>query len=445
MQEPLVEHYDFGPSFQVKILALASRDPGFYQRFHDVIRPEFFEDFACQKLCYLVKEYWRSFSKLPTLDGAEAMVQEMCTKQKLPEGIRSSMFALLHKVVSVDLSDAAFIQERVVRFGKRQLVKTHVLELVNHINADQDDLFDGDVERLKRALLLGEGTTDLGYNLGTNFLKLPQDAKESMLFNKKGKVPTSIHSLDQDLRGGLGPGEVGVILGYTGYGKSLLMTSMVANAVKKQKVVVYYTLELPPVDVSLRISANLTEKTIDQILDDDSDYYVKVMPFQRKRLSLYVVYYTPKSVTVAAIRSHLSHLRALHNIEPSVVFVDYADKLLGTNSSTGKEDNTYAEMGNVYEGLVALSADFQVPVWTGSQVQRGAKSEDPSYVTELNAVADSFRKVTDADVVISLNQTKKEKEKDKLRIYTAKMRRGVDGKIIPCKVNYPYYKIQEII
>ena len=64
--------------------------------------------------------------------------------------------------------------------------------------------------------------------------------------------------MDDICKGGLGKGELGVVIAPTGAGKSMALVHIGAQAVKAGKTVVYYTLELQDTVVGGRFDSCLT-------------------------------------------------------------------------------------------------------------------------------------------------------------------------------------------
>jgi replicative DNA helicase len=437
-----MKRYTYDADFQVKVLALSARDPVFLPTFREVICESYFDHPVCKELSVLVQSYLDDKGSPPSMTVLRAMASEHCEGVKASDTYRSDMLNIVADIYSVDLSDAEFIRERVVMFGRRQAVKEHVIRMATLVERG-DDEFDAEVERLKKSLLLGSGiqSQGLAFHEDQLLFKLPKMARDSGLYDRSRKTPTGFPTLDDALFGGLGPGEIGVVLGYTGRGKSIVLCNLAAEAITHDKPVVFYTFELQEIDVALRMASRLSGMPIDVIRRGEYEYYYHIKEVAEKNPFFIVKYFAPKTVGVNTLRSHLSKMTSTgHQVTPELVVVDYADKLKG-----GKRfDNTYGEMGEVYEGLIALGHDFKAPIWTASQVQRNARSEHPGYHMDLDVVADSFRKVADADVVLTMNQTTPEHQNKLMRLYTAKMRRGADGVSIPCTIDYQIMTVKEV-
>lgn len=91
------------------------------------------------------------------------------------------------------------------------------------------------------------------------------------------------------------------------------------------------------------------------------------------------------------------------NFIPDIIFVDYigicsSARIKGLSGSV----NTNSFVKAISEELRGLAIEFNVPIWTATQVNRGGmKSSDPDMVD----VADSFALTGTADFMISINET----------------------------------------
>ena len=65
--------------------------------------------------------------------------------------------------------------------------------------------------------------------------------------------------IDDICRGGLGKGELGVVIAPTGAGKSMVLVHLGSQAVKLGKTVVHYTLELSDTVIASRYDSCITK------------------------------------------------------------------------------------------------------------------------------------------------------------------------------------------
>ena len=260
------------------------------------------------------------------------------------------------------------------------------------------------------AIKLGD-VTDFGYDYLKDFEKR---------FEIKARNPTTTgwQEIDQICQGGLGVGELGVIIAPTGAGKSMVLVHLGAQALKLGKTVVYYSLELGDVVIGQRFDSCLTKIPLSQLKNFKEEIYEKVQDLEG---TLIVKEYPTKSASTNTIKAHLSRL-IKRGIEPGMVIVDYADLLRPV--VVRKEKRT--ELESIYEELRGLSNEFNCPVWTASQTNRSGLNAE---VVTMEQISEAFNKCFVADFICTLSRTIEDKQNNKAKMFIAKNRNGPDGMV----------------
>ena len=226
--------------------------------------------------------------------------------------------------------------------------------------------------------------------------------------------------------GGLGPGELGVVVAPAGIGKSWVLSSIGSNAVKKGHNIVHYTLELNEAYVGLRYATIFSEVPVANIKDNKDE--VKSVIEKQCNGELLIKYFPTRSATVQTIHTHLKTIELMGH-SPDLILVDYADLL----RDVGSQDQAVRHaLGNIYEDLRGLSGEFQIPVWTASQSNRSSLEDE---IIGAEKIAESYAKIMTADFVMSLSRKVEDKIGNTGRFHVIKNRFGPDGLTFPAKVN----------
>jgi replicative DNA helicase len=238
-------------------------------------------------------------------------------------------------------------------------------------------------------------------------------------------VQTGWKEIDNLMDGGLGHGELGVVVAPAGIGKSFLLVNLGAAAAKRGLNVLHYTLELNEAYVGLRYDSVLTG-----IANQDLKYNVDEVKEVVKELSgnITIKYYPTKGATINTIASHIEKYKILGK-KPDLILIDYADLLRGTGLSNRELRH---ELGNIYEEMRGMAGEYEIPVWTASQANRSALNED---VIQADKIAESYSKIMTADFVMSLSRKLEDKANGTGRIHVIKNRFGPDGITYPSKIN----------
>jgi hypothetical protein len=247
MSETLTQ---FGTSFQSKIIASLLSDIKFIQTISDILNPSMFDSDSNKWLVKSVVDYYYKYKKQPTLEVIKYKIDE------IDDGVlKSGVVDKLREVwKNVEATDLEFVQSEVLDFCKNQTLKGAILESVDLLeNKD----YDGIKSIIDEAMKAGT-TRDLGHDYITSLEdRLAESARVTV------KTPWDV--INEVMDGGLGAGELGVIVAPAGIGKSWTLQAIGASTIKENKTVVHYTLELNENYVGLRYDSIFSGVTTSNI------------------------------------------------------------------------------------------------------------------------------------------------------------------------------------
>ncbi len=406
MSETLTQ---FGTSFQSKIIASLLRDVKFIQTISDILNSSMFDSDSNKWLVKTIKDYYYEYKKQPTLEVIKYKIDEI-DNDVLKSGVVDKLRDVWKNIEATDLE---FVQTQTLDFCKNQTLKSAILESVDLL---ENQNYDGIKSIIDEAMKAGT-TRDLGHDYITSLeSRLEESARTT--------TPTPWDVINEIMDGGLGVGELGVIVAPAGIGKSWTLQALGAGALKQSKTVVHYTLELNENYVGLRYDSIFSGVTTANIKYYKDDVKSKISKLPGKLL---IKYFPTKAAGVQTIGSHLKQIE-LSGVKPDVVLVDYADILMPTGNF---RENRHA-IGNIYEDLRGLAGELEVPIWTASQANRSALEED---VIGADKVAEDYSKVMTSDFVMSMSRKVEDKIANTGRFHIIKNRFGIDGVTYPSTIN----------
>jgi len=68
---------DFGYAFQIKLIAALFKDKLFLQQISDILDSSYFESEANIIILDIIKDYYREYNSLPTIDAMKVKIIEM--------------------------------------------------------------------------------------------------------------------------------------------------------------------------------------------------------------------------------------------------------------------------------------------------------------------------------------------------------------------------------
>lgn len=400
----------YGQSFQVKVISVLLSDIKLVDTLHEVIHTKFFEAEANKWIVEQIIDYYTQYKAIPSLDVFKVEVSKLDDKSTQKNIIEQ----LKQVFTSVGTDDLQYVKNEFSSFCINQNLKNVIVQSVDLLKAGN---YDRIKELVDKAMKVGV-ETDLGMDYVLDFDERTDEINRST-------VPTDWDTINDLMDGGLGPGELGVVVAPSGVGKTWVLCALGAAAVRAGKTVVHYSMELSEKYVGSRYDTVFTQIPSADLADKKSDVKEKIRKLKGK---LIIKYFPPKGVSPKKLEAHIEKMTAAGN-KPDLIIVDYADLLL---SHTNKTDSTYGEQGGVYIELRGMGGELQIPIWTASQTNRtGIDAE----VIEADKIADSYAKVMNADFIMSLSRKSKDKLSNTARMHIMKNRFGQDGITFPCKMD----------
>jgi len=399
---------EYGWSFQVKVLAAMFIDRSFLQQIADIIQPEYFESDANNWVLDVILDHFREYKTPPSKDVLKVKIT----------GITDDVFktAILEQLKDIfrymESDDLTFVKDEILKFCKNQEIKRAIMDSVNLLQMGNYDEIKSKIDSAMKA----GADTDIGHEYKKEVVARYTNAA-------RDTIRTGWDVIDDLMDGGLGKGELGVVMAPAGIGKSWLLINIGANAIKQGKTVIHYTLELNDTYVGQRYDSVITGIAAQNLKNYTDDIEEKLETLAGE---LIIKYYPTKSTGIMGIKAHIEKTVMLGN-NPDLVIVDYGD-LLKVNTKKDKHE----ALEELYEEMRGMAGEYEIPVWTASQAGRSALEMD---IIEADKIASSYGKVMVADFLMSLARKVEDKLSGTGRGHVIKNRFGPDGITLPSKIN----------
>jgi hypothetical protein len=305
-----------------------------------------------------------------------------------------------------DLKDRQVVLQQAIAFAKEQKFRKALVEAEKDVNSKN---FGRAIQRFDK--LKGMGSE---FDLGIEYWKDSTNPGR-WLEDRYGVIGTFYcPTLDDCMEGGLGAGELGVILGKGKGGKSTLLSRFAAGALWQGKNVAIATGELSAKKYRKRIDAMVTAiptwklTQLAKVSDTKSDLMKKLRKAQRRmvaarghmRGSLWIKQWPTNRGSVGDIEAWLERLRQA-GTEIDILFVDYV-RVFKPNE---RFEEQRLSIGQVCMDLRGLAVERDIPVWTASQTNRGALNKERVGPEDI---AEDISQFWTLDFMIALCQTKAE-------------------------------------
>jgi hypothetical protein len=410
MSEAVDNLAKYGQSYQTKVVTNLVTDRPFLEQVSDILETKYFESDTNKWVVDITRKYFSKYKNTPTTDFFKTEIQKITDK-----ALQQNVLTQLKAIYALQSGgDSEWVKNEFVTFCKNQNFKNVILTSVDLLQTGQFDK----IEKLVRDAVKVGQSNDLG-------LDYKEDIEVRFEEVNRRTVKTNWDVIDELIDGGLGPGELGVIVAPSGVGKTWVLCHIGAEAVRQGKNVLHYTLELTQNYVGQRYDTIFTGIPSAELRDNKEQIKDKV---DKLKGGLMIKYYPPKGITANTIAAHIDMVRST-KFQPDLIIIDYADLLMSVNS---KNNSDYQEQGGIYIDLRAMGGEYQIPIWTASQTNRSAIESD---VIHADKIADSYAKVMNADLIISVSRKDTDKLNDTARFHVMKNRFGPDGLTFPAKMN----------
>ena len=221
------------------------------------------------------------------------------------------------------------------------------------------------------------------------------EAMDARHANPAAVHKTGLADLDAALGGGLKAGQLVVVGGRPGSGKSVLMLQMLLASVSPAQAGVFVSLEMMAAEISERLSTR----------------------FSRDMLQNLNLHYLDSTSNLGAIVALLKVTARRKNL--CGIAVDYLQLL---EVAVSRADNREREIAKASRSLKRLALDLQVPIIVGSQLNRDTEKRGQPTLADLR---ESGAIEQDADVVILIHPSKNLDEGEgETKLIVAKNRGG---------------------
>jgi len=198
---------EFGHSFQTKVIAALLTDIKFLDSLSDIMHIKFFESEANKWIVGEIIDYHRQYKKSPSMDVFKVQLSKIDDNSILK---KTAVDQLRHVYTSVGNLDMDYIKNQFTNFCINQNLKVVILKSVDLLKIGS---YDKIKELTDEALKVGT-QVDLGHNY-------TEDYAERYDEDKRTTIKTDWDIINDLMNGGLGPGELGVVVAPSGVGKCI--------------------------------------------------------------------------------------------------------------------------------------------------------------------------------------------------------------------------------
>ena len=418
-----------GIDFQHKLVKLFFEDSTFFTMINPIVDQNMFTEDVLRRIVGFMKDRYNESGVAPTYVDMDLYIRVHVHDAITLDTILST-FQVLREI---DLVGQDIVKSEADKFFKQQNLTKAInksIEIVKEGNVSKYY----DIEDLIRSALDTNISLDMGYN--------PMDGiDEALEENYRKVIPTGFSRLDKALYGGLGMGELGVIIAPSGVGKSSATTGFAASAATykckdndyRGFKVLHIHFEDEDVNIKRKYYGWLTG--VDAIDLSKPEFKENVKSRLKNELfeeaqmikeNLWCFHLPSGEVTVGRIEQIVKQGIA-RGFKPDLIIIDYFECL--EYDSADKTDSEWSKEGRTMRKLEALAHKYEVGLWVPIQ---GTKDSFDKEILGLSSGGGSVKKIQIGHVIITLARTQEQKKNHRVTISLEKFRAGrMDDSVMP--------------
>lgn len=397
MEKTVLSHLVFNETYCRKVLPF--------------LKEEYFSNSADKIVFSIIDSYVNKYNNLPT---KEVIKIELDKK----ENISQQNYIDAQKTIDnleCENSDLSWLVNTTEKFCQEKALYNAIMESISIIDGKSKNEKGFLPELLSNALAVGFDT-----NIGHSFL---DDFEERYEFYHRleEKIPFDLEYFNKITNGGLPNKSLNIIVASTGVGKSLAMCHMAAANMMMGKNVLYITLEMSETRIAERIDANLMGVSIQDLAIMPKDAFdKKIDRIKRSTQGKLVVKEYPTATGSASHFRHLiNELKIKKNFSPDIIYIDYINICASSRIKMGNAVNTYMIVKAIAEEVRGLAIEFDVPIVTATQVNRGGMN---STDIDLTDTSESIGLPQTADLMVALISSEELEERNQILVKVLKNR-----------------------
>jgi len=440
--EEVRETFNFTPAFQVSVLSYLFNDANLFRRFTKYIQVSYFTEFQFRDILEIAINFFAKYEEVPNKTSLLNELNTLCIRTNGRTTIQDYQ-DYINEIYSFKFNEE-YVKEEIIRFIQVQAVYTALKECTNFMHLE-NKVVDTVV---KAASVKNKLLFDGGYDY-------KKEIKNRVELLKKGvrtpnQVPIGMNDIDAVTGEGLGSGELGVVIGQTGIGKSIFLCNVAIGSCMIGKKVFYGTMESGVTPLAGRIDGHVSTYTAEEMKSRTDKLITSVM---RLRGELKMKEFPQAATTPSDISNYVNDLIA-NGYKPDIIILDY----IGIMAAERRFKDVRHAIQNICQNIVGkIAKRYEVPVWSAHQSSEVVQETDIGKLAQpkktsrkvigISGIAEAkVALASECDFLISLNQDAIEKSliPEEMRIHVMKNRLGPTGDTFRMSIDRKRFVITEI-
>lgn len=418
-----------GSEFQLKLLWQFLVEPEFAIKIYPDLCVDYFDEMMVKRLFVIISEYIKNFEKAPNIQNKsihQAITLYKTQSNKIEEEL---LFTYVKRIEMYnemvinkpELYDGDVVQRIAYDFIKQQEYRKlgeHILNVVKKGNSKNVNNIKNIEEDFQRISCIGDG--------GDDSEDVFDNIDNALRIDFRETIPTGIEVIDALTGGGLGKGEIGLILTPSGIGKTTILTKIANTAYDVGKNVLQIIFEDTKDQVKRKHYAIFTKTPLSE-LDNNIDYLrseVRKIREESRTLGgrLIIKPFSQDGTTMLDIKNWIHRYQKKYGIVFDIIILDYLDCVESHKRVSDRNENELV----VVKGFEALASELNIPAWSAIQTNRTGFNAE---FIEANQSGGSIKRIQKSHFFMSVGKSQDQKESNLATISILKARFAKDGQV----------------
>lgn len=404
-----------GENFQQRLIHAFMEDGDFFTDLVSIIDQNMFTNVIMRTYVGFMKDYYQKYEVAPSYNVMNTYLRD---KIRNPIDLESAL-TFNEELQKLDTEAIDYIRDTSTRFFKQQNIVRVANEILKIVGNGNTDKYDECAELVSQAVNVG-----IQENFGSTVF---DNIEDTLSDDYRVPIPTGISKLDETLEGGLGKGELGLIIAPSGTGKSSMTTAMAAHAATHGFKVVQIVFEDRIKQIQRKHIGRITDVEARNLSKSEYIEYVKeklssYADTELLKNNLKIVRFPTGEITASYIEHYIKKL-INKGFKPDLIIVDYFECL---NHVGDKSMTEWEKEGKTMRKFEALAGKYDIAFWIPTQ---GSRDSISSEVVTMDKAGGSLKKVQIAHIILSIARSNEDVANNRATLALLKNRAGCSGKI----------------
>ena len=409
-----------GEDFQIELVKCFIEDQKFFINVESMVNPNHFTNNKLKRIVGFMKDRYALNETVTKYKDLDTLI-----RGKISNAIDvEECLAMLNTIQNIETRGIDLIEEYSEKFFKQQNLTQAINQAYEIIQKGDDERYN-DIEGIIRKAIEASNRKNLGFRIFDNM-------EDALKEDYRCTIPTGATLLDEAFYGGLGKGELGIIIAPSSVGKTSATTGFAANAAitktednnYKGYKVLHIFFEDEDVNIKRKYYAFLTGyDACDLSLPEIRPRVIEMINQNewKEMIQNNVIGYHALNgeMSPTDIERFIQRHIAM-GFKPDLVIVDYFECLKLEKAET-TADTEWTREGSTMRKLEKIAHDYNVAIWCPVQ---GTKDSFYQEIVGLTQAGGSVKKVQIGHVIISFARTDAMRKEDKINIFINKFRPG---------------------